>query len=93
MREKANGVGQFARNPNWGILVDALTHRLMQILTYVRDGEVMRALEAAYKVNNELSVGARTNYSEFSYSGERLKQRAVLAYLATGSQRLIFLFR
>lgn len=43
----------------------------------MRDGETMLALKAEYQVNPTWSVGANSNYSEFSYSGERLKQGQV----------------
>lgn len=71
--EKANGVGQFARNPI-GNTRGRFNSPAYADIDYVRDGEVMGAFEAEYRVSKELSVGARTNYSEFSYSGERLKQ-------------------
>ncbi len=39
-------------------------------IDYVRDGETMVAMAAEYRISKELSVGARTNYSEFKYEGE-----------------------
>ena len=43
-------------------------------IDYVRDGETMLALAAEYKFTPDLSVGVRTNYSEFDYEGETLRQ-------------------
>ncbi|MBP6123229.1 MULTISPECIES: OprD family outer membrane porin [Providencia] len=71
--KKENGVGQFARNPI-GNTRGRFNSPAYADIDYVRDGETMLAMAAEYKVSKELSVGARTNYSEFSYSGERLKQ-------------------
>ncbi|MCW2254298.1 hypothetical protein M2263_000389 [Providencia alcalifaciens] len=70
---KANGVGQFARNPI-GNTRGRFNSPAYSDIDYVRDGETMLALAAEYRISKELSVGARTNYSEFKYKGETLKQ-------------------
>ncbi|BBG59169.1 outer membrane porin, OprD family [Providencia rustigianii] len=73
---KTNGVGQFARNPI-GNTRGRFNSPAYADIDYVRDGETMLELKAEYKVNSALSVGANSNYSEFSYSGERLRQGQV----------------
>nr|WP_314265222.1 OprD family outer membrane porin [uncultured Moellerella sp.] len=71
--KKANGVGQFARNPV-GNTRGRFNSPAYSDIDYVRDGETMLALATEYQINRDLSVGVRTNYSQFTYSGETLRQ-------------------
>ena len=71
--KKTNGVGQFARNPI-GNTRGRFNSPAYSDIDYVRDGETMLGLSAEYKINPDLSVGIRSNYSEFSYEGEKLRQ-------------------
>lgn len=71
--KKTNGVGQFTRN----IIGNArgrFNSPAYADIDYVRDGETMLALATEYKFTPDLSIGVRTNYSQFDYEGETLRQ-------------------